>query len=890
MLVNTSSYIVILMLVLLLTNSALGEESSTAHVETEEEVHSHPAHAVLYPSFIMTIGIVVYYVISRFLHWLPMSAVMFLLGAIMGYVSNTKTLMLPWTNENVIHDTLFAWQDIDSEVLLLVFLPGLIFHDALSQNPHLFAMGFGQLFIFAFPMVLAGTCLTACVAKFIFPFEWSFYLCLTFGSILAATDPVAVAALLEEVGAPARLTTHIAGESLLNDGAAIVFFSIFKSIFLYELGIEGIGDDVDFAQGVKEFVQKAIGGCAIGLVAGGAIIHVLSMLNRRFSKEENVMQVTAVFALVYLNYFVAEIVFVTSGVISTLTAGLIVKFFGRGAINDNHLMEDFFSVTVNILNAILFALGGLVWGETSHDINSKGLMNAAFWGYLFVLYALLLVIRAFLFTAVYPITVRIGLKTNWKETSFQIYGGLRGAVGIALAIALENSLAAVKYNDNTNVEEEYTDVLQAYWMVGGIAFLTLFINGATAGPFLKWLGLAESTEARTKIIDAYRIHLRATVVDSFVNLLTFERFKNIDFSFVQDNIPLLSDLSVQEIAEAVEKMKETTESKLYQPPYLQNVLAVLRDKEGSTNEEEDYEILNESPENHALMQRMERRSTDRRSTLRRRASTLRSSMYQRMEVQALSEKELRTLFLSMLRAQYEFLINEGILTSHHALTVALEQSLESAADEVDNGGKLNDLNHLRSFSELSMKYVNIKEKSSRWFRCDFENSDENFGLRSLILLEFAFTSAHENAQEFFQEQLGDFGTDLSKGGKIVLEESKKQVEEVRKDLNSIDHEKCFIDVSTHKICDVLLNRGITYIENLVKNGILKESEAEGITHELVYLLKKARRAKVNGTSVVKSEDPGVFGGLHNIREEGSETLASNAEEGSKETDFKVHEA
>ena len=98
------------------------------------------------------------------------------------------------------HDALVSWQSIDSEVLLLVFLPGLIFKDALGQNPYLFAIGFGQLFIFAFPLVLAGTALTACVGYYILPNDWPFFLCLTFGSILSATDPVAVAALLEEVG------------------------------------------------------------------------------------------------------------------------------------------------------------------------------------------------------------------------------------------------------------------------------------------------------------------------------------------------------------------------------------------------------------------------------------------------------------------------------------------------------------------------------------------------------------------------------------------------------------------------------------------------------------------------------------------------------------------
>ena len=98
-----------------------------------------------------------------------------------------------------------TWTGIDGHVILLVFLPGLLFLDSYNIDVHLFTQSFSQLFVFAFPMVLAGTVLTALVAYFIFPYGWSFDLCMTFGSILAATDPVAVAVLLNELGAPPRL-------------------------------------------------------------------------------------------------------------------------------------------------------------------------------------------------------------------------------------------------------------------------------------------------------------------------------------------------------------------------------------------------------------------------------------------------------------------------------------------------------------------------------------------------------------------------------------------------------------------------------------------------------------------------------------------------------------
>ena len=182
-----------------------------------------------------------------------------------------------------------------------------IHQDAMGLNVHLFRVALGQCLIYAFPMVLLGAILTACVARYIFPYGWSMNLAMTFGSILAATDPVAVAALLEEVGAPPRLKVHIAGEALLNDGSAMVFFTIFAQRFYYELGKEDFGIDVDWAQGFELFFRMSLGGAAIGLAFGLSLVFILWILDRRFSHEENIVEVTATAAIAYLGYYVAEV-------------------------------------------------------------------------------------------------------------------------------------------------------------------------------------------------------------------------------------------------------------------------------------------------------------------------------------------------------------------------------------------------------------------------------------------------------------------------------------------------------------------------------------------------------------------------------------------------------
>ncbi|VEU42689.1 unnamed protein product [Pseudo-nitzschia multistriata] len=435
----------------------------------------------------------------------------------------------------------------------------------------------------------------------------------------------------------------------------------------------------------------------------------------------------------------------------------------------------------------------------------------------------------------YPITVRIGLRTNWQETAFQIYGGLRGAVGIALSIALDNQV--LEYGNAQDLSEERRSVKQLYAMVGGIAFLTLLINGSTAGPLLKKLGLADSTEERGKIIEAYKVRLRSEQIDNCVKLLTFKMFKSVDFQFIQDHMPYLRDLTIEQLAEAVESLKDSTPSSKYSPPHLENVLSVLKRQDRDANVEA-HTILTEDSARFLRMQRIESRKKGRKGVCR-------SSMHHMMTGDPLSAKELRLLFISMLQAQYEKLIDEGFLTSQHGLTIAFEQSLEMAESDVNKGGALNDLTHLTEFYTIALNCTRVAFKATAWLRRDKISSFNDFELHHFILLELAFVTAHERAQDFFQQELGDSDAQLSEAGKIVIRESKRQVSKVEEDLNSPELTKFVIEVATYKVCDVLLSQSIHGVERLVRYGLLKESEAEHMIEEMIRVQKEVRRGKCN---------------------------------------------
>jgi len=370
-----------------------------------------------------------------------------------------------------------------------------------------------------------------------------------------------------------------------------------------------------------------------------------------------------------------------------------VKLFGRAMLNDAKLLDDFWILLEHILNTVLFTLGGAVWGSVIADGESHGEFVARDWGYLIVLYLFAFLIRGILFFLGYPITTRIGLKTNMKETFFQVYGGLRGAVGIALAISLDSAVEKEAADDSKFAD----DTNKALGMVGGMALLTLFINGSTAGPILVKMGLADSTETRRKIVKAYAAGFKQQLIGKLVELLTEERFCNINFGLVKAHVPYLADITKLDLQEAVEHHKDITASHEYVPPYLHGVLPYLPDPppDSAASARSTRETLNDTKKERSdsvflasLVADGQKAIKAKRNANRNLRKRRKSNIQYLMADEPLSATEMRVLFISLLRANYEQMINHGELVDREFLAVALEQSLEFASDSVANGNKL----------------------------------------------------------------------------------------------------------------------------------------------------------------------------------------------------------
>jgi hypothetical protein len=118
-------------------------------------------------------------------------------------------------------------------------------------------------------------------------------------------------------------------------------------LFFNEIGEntdQDLGETYNFGSGLAKFCRMSLGAFAIGIMFGLGLLVLVKLLNRRLSGEENVVQVAATISIAYLTYYTADVVWGTSGVIATLTCGVIVRSFGYALVNDMELLENFWSL------------------------------------------------------------------------------------------------------------------------------------------------------------------------------------------------------------------------------------------------------------------------------------------------------------------------------------------------------------------------------------------------------------------------------------------------------------------------------------------------------------------------------------------------------------------
>jgi len=219
--------------------------------------------------------------------------------------------------------SLLIWGNMDPHLLLMIFIPALIFESAFNSDWHIFKVEFVQTLIMAGPMLIVATFLSAFMMTYILGYTGTFTweASLLFGSIVSATDPVAVVVLLKELGASKRLSTLIEGESLLNDGTAMVVFLVLLDIVK---GIQLTPWDI-----TVRFVRLSFGGAILGIIGGIIASQLLRRIHNNFVLEVNTTIFTA-----YLVFFIAEVTPIhVSGILALVALGLYMTKSGKTRIS-----------------------------------------------------------------------------------------------------------------------------------------------------------------------------------------------------------------------------------------------------------------------------------------------------------------------------------------------------------------------------------------------------------------------------------------------------------------------------------------------------------------------------------------------------------------------------
>lgn len=320
-------------------------------------------------------------------------------------------------------DTGLRWQ-LFHDLIFFVFLPVLIFEAAFNIDVRQLRKNLLLILLLALPLMLLSTAITAALLYYGIghPSGFPWLAALIAGALLSATDPVAVLALFERVGAPERLRMIIDGESLFNDATAIVLFTI-----MVALGT-GEQETADLGESVGTFLIIFFGGALAGTLAGGVARLVYRIVRQPVTR--GVLSLVAA----YGGFLLAE-GFHVSGVLAALLAGLILGQVERRSNQEagggelHHLWE----YKAWIANALLFLISG---------VSFQLAMFTDQWLAMLIGIGAVLAARAVSVFAFFPVLDRIPgvepMPGRWRPVVW--WGGVRGAVTLALALSLPITL------------------------------------------------------------------------------------------------------------------------------------------------------------------------------------------------------------------------------------------------------------------------------------------------------------------------------------------------------------------------------------------------------------------------------------------------------------------
>jgi CPA1 family monovalent cation:H+ antiporter len=412
-----------------------------------------------------------------------------------------RRLRVPYTVALVLAGLLITLQrradvNLTPELILALFVPPLVFEAGFHLNLSELRRSLTGIALLAVPGVILTTLLVAAILSL--ALRLSLTSALVFGSLIAATDPLAVVSLFRKIGVPKRLSVLVEGESLFNDGTAIVVFNLTLAIALT--------NHFDGFATLLNFVWVSVGGILLGLALGWMVALLIERI------DDYLIETTLTTVLAFGAYLAAERLQL-SGVLAVAAAGLINGNIGQRGMSPTTriVLANFWEYVAFLANSLVFLLIGL-------KVNIPAMLQAwqpILWAILAVFLTRLVIVYGLSW-----ISSRLAepIPSSWQHV--MAWGGLRGAICLALVLSLPAAFGPDR------------GLLQL--MAFGVVLFTLLVQGTTMAPLVRRLKLGsrgeaqvryEMAHARLAALRAAESHLDTMHRDGLISLHAWDRLK-----------------------------------------------------------------------------------------------------------------------------------------------------------------------------------------------------------------------------------------------------------------------------------------------------------------------------------------------------------------------------
>ncbi len=345
------------------------------------------------------------------------------------------------------------------ELLFTLLLPALLFEAAFHLSWPKFKENLRAILILAVPGVIAAIGIAGLLAYWLEPLaeaELPLMVAFLFVAMCAATDPVSVIALFKELGVPKRLAVLMEGESLLNDGIAVVAFIVLSAV----LGISHTGEEVSAMWAARFLLWEIVVGLGVGAAVGLAVSYVTTLVT------DHLIEIMLTTIAAFGSYLLAEAAH-GSPVLAVVAAGMATGNVGAryGLTPTNRIaVESFWEYAVFAANSFVFLLLGKeidLWRMFGH------------WGPILIAWVSLSAARAIVIFGVERLLARTTERLPPRWSAVLIWGGLRGSLSMVLALSLPRTF-------------EHREILVD--LVFGVVLLSILVQGLTMSPLLRWSG------------------------------------------------------------------------------------------------------------------------------------------------------------------------------------------------------------------------------------------------------------------------------------------------------------------------------------------------------------------------------------------------------------------